>query len=122
MLVNRIKKRPNLPYIELDKSVNEIEVFQNSVLRPIIKLQHKQLVHCLNYHLKKSNSSYLSFTSEEKIIFIKTIFSKNSEFKTDIRGLVIGVLLEDEYCFYLNFKSQINRRINQIIEQRLLPT
>lgn len=113
-----IKKRPILKNIVLDKT-SELEKFQNETLRPIIKMQHAIIIlffrNCLqNRKIKKDELQEINF-----IDIIDNFFTKDNKFRNQLIGVIIGQFTKQEFKFYINFSSEINKRILQITIQRL---
>ena len=111
------------PVLNLDKKngVLPIEEFQNNILRPIIKFQHHLII-----ELSKSEKHFPTFdnnlTQEEFFNKIKLYVDKNNKFKFLLIGLVIGLLTDDEIQFYSANLTPINKRISNMIIQRLSDT
>lgn len=115
-----IDLRPELNLKET-QGVLPIEEFQNNILRPIIKFQHNIII-----ELAKSEKHFPS--NNEKLLkddffnLIKLYVDKNNKLKNLLIGLIIGLLTDDEISFYLANASQINKRISNMIIQRLSDT
>ena len=95
------------------------EKFQNTVLRPIIKLQHELILCYFEQFLKRKKSKLKELSDLQKTEVIQNMFSRDIQLKTDLRGLIIGLFTLEEYQQYLNLSSQLNKRINAIIQQRV---
>ena len=95
------------------------EKFQNTVLRPIIKLQHELILCYFEQFLKRKKSKVIELSDLQKTEVIQNMFSRDIQLKTDLRGLIIGLFTLEEYQQYLNLSSQLNKRINAIIQQRV---
>ena len=115
-----MKKRPLIPNAAIFDSTKELEQFQNETLRPIIKsLNELLLEYFLNYTILK-RVDFASATAIEKDKFIGTAFLKDNQFKNELKGIVIGHFTIQEYTFYKNSSKQINKRIFNIVKQRIL--
>lgn len=115
-----MKKRPSIPNAIVFDRTKELEKFQNQSLRPIIKSLNDLLsVYFQNYiELKKYN--LMNATDPEKNKFISTAFLKDTQLKSEIKGVVLGHFTVEEYNFYKNSTKEINKRILGIVKQRML--
>lgn len=112
------KERPILQDL-VSESTTETEAFQNSVLRPIIKMQHTLLIAFFKTYLIKRKVDFLMLSEQKKRAKIKSVLEKDLQFKNQILGTVLGHFSLDEYKIYQNNSSEFNRRIKQIIIKRL---
>lgn len=109
--------RPLVP-TEREKA-SEIEQFQNDVLRPILKFQHELFI-----AESRSNSilnrCFQRETIEGKRADIKQVFSKNAPIKYLLIGMVTGLMTADEFLSYQKQKSEFDKRITQMLIERLI--
>lgn len=113
------QSRPVIPGIDNVPNKSDTELFQNKVLRPIIKMQYDLLTACFKSYLISKKIKFDELNAIKKIDCIGLAFSKDQIFKADIRGLIIGQFNLSEYGIYLNHKSEFNRRILNMIRQRI---
>ena len=118
----KIEMRPVLPRLAKRDEISIEELFQNQVLRPIIKLQHHLILVCFENHLKRTKSGFLNYNRDQKAEFITKSFHRNQQLKTEMRGLIVGLFTLKEYKEYLESASFLNKRINSIIEKRVSDT
>lgn len=112
------KERPKLSNL-VNANTTATEKFQNEVLRPIIKMQNDLLIAFLNTYLKKRKIDFTILSEEKKKAKIKSILEKDINFKNQILGIVIGHFSVDEFLIYADKSSEFNKRIIQMIIQRL---
>lgn len=112
------RTRPVLENLITD-NMSEAEVFQNKTLRPIIKMQHNLLIVFFKSYLKKRKIDFFCLTAQKKRSRVKAILQKTSILKNLNLGLIIGDFSMEEYAFYDENSSELNRRILQIIAQRI---
>lgn len=112
------KVRPNLINL-INSNTSDIERFQNEVLRPIIKMQNNLLVAFFKNYIKNNKIKFNTLKAEVQENKINTILTKDINFKNILIGSIIGHLEENEIEIYLKSKSELNKRIIQIIKQRL---
>lgn len=117
-----IELRPLVATAFLLDGTKSIEHFQNEVLRPVIKFQHEFLE---TYF--KQNEQFQSLLKEKKsrIEFqekVKAFIGNQANIKNQLIGSVLGLLTKTELDFYWKDSSTINKRINQMICQRVADT
>ncbi|MDC1108674.1 glyoxalase [Flavobacteriaceae bacterium] len=112
------KVRPNLINL-INSNTSDIERFQNEVLRPIIKIQNNLLVGFFKNYIKNNKIKFNTLKPEVQENKINTILTKDINFKNILIGSIIGHLEENEIEIYFKYKTEINKRIIQIIKQRL---
>ena len=117
---NETKLKELRPLIETEnKTVTEIERFQNQVLRPILKFQHAI------FEIEVSNNPLLDkllkqeLTAERRRFLIKGIVSK-IELKNQLLGQITGLLTNSEYQFYYSKKKEMDKRIFAMLLDRFL--
>lgn len=113
------KLRPTISSIENTKQTSELELFQNQVLRPILKFQHTLLVelfHCATEKYGATNQR----SADEKETMVVSIFQKDVVFRNQVIGIILGLFTEIDFQFYYRNSSIINRRISQMAQQRIL--
>jgi hypothetical protein len=95
------------------------ELFQNDVLRPILKFQHELLL-----QEWEENPLFLSIkkadTIEERRKLMALLFSKQPPFLQRLVGMTVGLLTKEEFQFYLKEKALLDKRIKDLLITRLL--
>lgn len=112
------KERPVLANL-LKENMSEAEIFQNKTLRPVIKMQHSLIIATFKNYLLKRKIDFTVLTDQKKRGRIKGILTKDSNYKNFTLGIIVGNFTLEEYNFYAVNSSEMNRRILQIITQRL---
>lgn len=112
------KIRPVLENL-LKENMSEAEVFQNKTLRPVIKMQHSLLIVSFKNYLLKRKIDFTLLTDQKKRGRIKGVFTKDINYKNFTIGVIVGSFSLEEFEFYKLNSSEINRRILQIITQRV---
>lgn len=109
--------RPEIKTLNDNSSVNEI--FQNTVLRPIIKLQHHFLIALTKQKINSLQINFQELSDEKQHLTIENLILKDLTFKATLVGSIIGLFEIDEIDFYLAKQKEINKRILFIIQKRL---
>jgi len=112
------KERPIIKDL-VKKHTTEIESFQNTIVRPIIKMQHSLLVASFKNYLEKRKVDLQSCSDLEINNKIKSIYNKDISYRNISLGLIIGHFSTSEFSYYINYSSEINKRIIKIIHQRV---
>jgi hypothetical protein len=108
------------PVIEVFTENSTIfESFQSSTLRPILKLQNQTLLSLFAVHLLENKIKLSEQSTEKQDETIHTILKKNMPFKNLSIGLVVGHFTEEELQFYNSNKSEITKRIVELVIKRL---
>jgi hypothetical protein len=111
--------RPSIPSIVQKSDISLEEKFQNEVLRPIIKLQNDLVLICFEHYLKRKKVELKKFTDDQIAALIHKLFRSDTQLKSDLRSLIIGLFTVEEYREYLIISAQLNRRINSMIQERV---
>ncbi|MDN3617955.1 glyoxalase [Polaribacter undariae] len=112
------KERPVLTDL-VNEGTSEMEKFQNEVLRPVIKMQHSLLISSFKQHLIKRKVDFTDLTDKKRRSKITAVFKTDNNYKNMNLGFIIGHFSSDEFTFYADNASEINRRILQIVTQRI---
>lgn len=112
------KERPILSDL-VNAGTSDVEKFQNEVIRPIIKMQHNLLIAFFKSYVQQRKIDFISLTLEKKTKHIRSMLTKDINFKNILLGSIIGHFSMDEFSFYHKNTSEVNRRIVQITKQRL---
>ena len=116
------KKRPivnvdNKPVIHLEN-----ELFQNEVLRPILKMQHDITLKLFSRHIDNLGIVWNDLKKSKKNLCVENQLSKNIQFKNLVIGIVVGQFNELEMNKYLLNSREYNKRILQMTVQRIVST
>lgn len=111
--------RPEVPNAKVDQSTLSLESFQNSTLRPIAKFQNDLMLLVFENYIKRYKNVFHNLGNEEKLKYIENTVKKDSKFKNLIRGIFMGHFSRDEYQFYHENSSEVNKRIINLTKERL---
>ena len=103
----------------INSGTQEVEKFQNQVLRPVLKQQHHLLLAHFHTILQRRKISFDSLSTEDKDQLINTMLSKDNTFKNIQTGMIIGLLDLNEFKCYERHQKEYNRRILQMLKKRL---
>lgn len=114
-----MKARPIIKTINSSVELSKEESFQNTIVRQIIKMKHELIIHHFKNYLVSKKVVFNSLKEEKKLELINTSMKKDISLRSEMRGFIIGDFTADEYLAYSEMKSDINRRISNIIIERL---
>ena len=112
------KLRPVLKNL-INSNTTDLERFQNEVLRPIIKMQNNLLVALFKNYIRNRKIEFNKLKAEVQENKINSILTKDINFKNILLGSIIGHFNKNEIKIYLKSKSELNKRIIQMVKQRL---
>ena len=114
-----IKLRAEIPSIENLGSTKALEIFQNNILRPILKFQNDALVHVFLLDLRSKKIDLKTFNTKKRILLIDTHLRTNSNLRQLLLGMVIALFSVDEMEFYNSVYKELNKRIFSMLKVRL---
>ena len=112
-----IEIRPN---IELEKIASyDVEKFQNLTLRPLLKFQNEIYLLFLNNYLLEVKIDLAKLSIDEQYDAIENGIKNNLQLKNTLIGCSIGIMTEEEMKYYLKHKTELNRRIINMVLERV---
>ena len=112
--------RPLIPTALVNENMTNEEKFQNTTLRPVIKMQHDLLF--LRLESELNQAAFQDLTKESKKQFIQNVLFKGNAIRCEVVGLISGCFTLDEYGLYRENAKTMNKRIIQIIIERVINT
>jgi hypothetical protein len=114
------KVRPNLPESLVEGHLKEEELFQNMVLRPVIKMQHDILILRVQSYFLSKKVVFHMMDKKKRVNAIESAFQNDNPFKKEIQGMILGQLNPEEFQRYLKSERSMNKRIIQMVRNRML--
>lgn len=111
--------RPVISSAKVTDQMSDEERFQNATLRPIIKFQNDLLIHVFKNYIKKRKNVFLDLKLDKRIEYIEHAIVKDIKFRNSIKGMIIGQFSVEEYQDYMLNSSALNKRMMNIVKQRL---
>lgn len=112
--------RPTITTLQITADMSAEEMFQNSTLRPIVKMKHDLIIDYLLDYLAAKKNPLSGLGREKGILYIASAFQQDRNLRSELRGVVLGHLTTEEYHLYVEMKSEINKRIINIIKNRMV--
>jgi hypothetical protein len=104
---------------EINSQTSEEELFQNQILRPILKLQNELFIEQFKNYIVKNKAQFSQFTVEKKLDYIENSILNDNKFRNLLIGTAIGLLQIAEYKLYSKNTSALNKRIITMLIERL---
>jgi hypothetical protein len=95
------------------------ELFQNDVLRPILKLQNDLFIASFTNFISKYKRDFYTRTVENKLSIIENAIQKDIKFRNSLKGMIIGLFTTEEYALYIKNSSSLNKRMMNLLIERL---
>lgn len=95
------------------------ELFQNQVLRPILKLQNELFIASFKNYISKNKGDFANFTLEKKNAFIENSIQKDTKYRNTLKGMVVGLFTLKEYRTYASNTSNLNKRMMSMLQERI---
>jgi len=114
-----LKIRPEIPRATTNDSISVEERFQNLTLRPIIKFQHNLLVEIFKQYIARTKTKFSELSDHQRVIFIEQTFNKDTKFKNELKGVILGQMTVEEYLVYAQNTNAFNKRITNMLAQRI---
>lgn len=95
------------------------EVFQNQVIRPILKLQNDLFIASFKNYISKYKNDFYNQSTEKKLAQIENAIQKDIKYRNALKGMVIGLFTSDEYLDYIKNSSSLNKRMMSMLTERL---
>lgn len=111
--------RPIIESIIINETMSSEERFQNETLRPVIKLQNDLFIEVFRNYIAKHKNVFYQLTLEKRLNYIENAIHKDIKFRNSLKGMVIGQFTVDEYLTYIKNSSALNKRMMNIVKQRL---
>ena len=103
--------------INTDSSTEE--VFQNTVLRPILKLQNDLFIASFVNYISKYKGDFYNLKLDKRIAIIENSIQKDVKYRNTLKGMVVGLFTKEEYLLYANNTSNLNKRMMTMLLERL---
>ncbi len=112
--------RPELSNALLFENMSSDERFQNTTIRPIIKLQHDLLIEVFKNYVVKHKNVFYDLSLQKQLDYIENAVHKDMKFRNSVKGMIIGQFTVEEYASYIQNSSSLNKRIMNIVKERFI--
>ena len=115
-----VNLRPVINTINSELVKTDQEKFQNEVIRPIIKFQHELIIKIFSNYLQMKNIDLTSMSPENKVAKITSVLQTDRLLIIELKCIIVAYFTSSEYENYTSMKSEVNKRLIQIIRERIL--
>jgi hypothetical protein len=105
---------------QINYEISASEAFQNNTLRPILKLQNDLLVYLFMNAKPVMKVNFDRKDEKAKTTIIQGIMKTNQKLKDQTEASVFSLMTIDELAYYLENRSEMKRRSNTMIIERLI--
>jgi len=95
------------------------ELFQNEVIRPILKLQNDLFIASFLNYISKYKRDFYTKSVEGKLAIIENAIQKDIKFRNALKGMIIALFTTEEYALYIQNSSSLNKRMMNLLIERL---
>lgn len=95
------------------------EQFQNTTLRPLLKLQNALLLHVFGDYLTKRKNTFAQMAANDQLTYIDHTIRQDQKFKNLLVGLILGHFTGNEWQTFRTNEAELTRRIVALLIQRL---
>lgn len=101
-------------------SMTEVEHFMHQTLRPILKEKNEIIQLLSSTSIENMEKNFSSFSIKKQQELLGSLIQKNTSIRNQIIGIVLASMRADELDFYFKNQKEINKRILQMAEVRVL--
>lgn len=112
--------RPIIPSALIYDTMSDDERFQNTTLRPVIKLQNELLIEVFKNYVCKHKNVFYELSLSKQLDYIENAIHKDMKFRNSLKGMVIGQFTIEEYAIYIKNSSALNKRMMDLVKERLI--
>ena len=91
--------------------------FLHTTLRPVLKLQNDQLLAVVADFVRDHHMDLLPTDRQHQLA---ELLARNTKLRYTVVGLVTGLFTSEEYDFYRQHRGELNRRLLELAQQRVL--
>ncbi len=112
--------RPTIASAQVRDNMSPEERFQNETLRPIIKMQNHLLIVVFKNYIAKHKNVFYDLSLNKQLDYIENAIHKDMKFRNSLKGMIIGQFTVEEYEIYIQNSSALNKRMMNIVKERLI--
>ena len=114
-----LRIRPQIKRHQTFETMSDEERFQNSTLRPILKLQNPLLLASFVNYATKHKGVFFDIPTDKQLAYIENTMHKDQKFRNALKGMIVGQFTVEEYNFYTQNSYQLNKRMISLVITRL---
>ena len=94
-----------------------VGAFLHATLRPVLKLQNELLVAVMADFVRDHHIALRPTDQQQQLT---ELLGRNTKLRYTVVGLITGQLTADEYAFYRQYRPELNRRLLELAQRRVL--
>lgn len=116
---HRSKQRPHIDTIVEMKDMTPEETFQNTTLRPLLKMQNALLTRFVSHYFSQREIVFDQLSEQKQNDLLTSLIQREQAVKNCLLGMIIGQFTLEEYDVYSQSSAKLNKRIYQMLLERL---
>ena len=104
--------------IEFIENKTAVEQFMHETLRPILKFQHDTIRILIETEKHFNRNQITTKSQTDARNYIKEFITKNASLKNQLIGAVVGLMTSDEKKFFVENKTDLSKRITEMVITR----
>ena len=117
--IDLLKIRTGIKTTSITNNMSDGERFQNETIRPAIKFQNDLLLEAFKNYTKKHKDVFRALSPDKKMDYIENAIQRDMKFRNSLKGMIIGVFSVEEYKHYIKNSSALNKRMMNIVIERI---
>ncbi|MDB5268675.1 MAG: hypothetical protein JWP58_1715 [Hymenobacter sp.] len=102
---------------ETTNSDGTVGTFLHATLRPVLKLQNNLLLAVVADFVR---DHHIILRPTDQHHQLTELLGRNTKLRYTVVGLVTGIFTAEEYAFYRQHRSELNRRLLEMAQRRVL--
>lgn len=94
--------------------------FLHATLRPVLKLQNDLLLQVVADFVRDHHMSLAKASPTDQERQLTELLTRNTKLRYTILGLITALFTADEYAFYRQHRAELNRRLLELAQHRVL--
>lgn len=115
-----LQLRPSIPTAQIHADMSSEEYFQNSTLRPLLRLQNDLIIAVFKNYIAKHKNVFHDLSLSRQLEYVENAINKDMKFRNSIKGMIIGQFTLEEYATYITNSSALNKRLMNLVKERLV--
>ncbi len=95
------------------------EHFQNTTLRPVLKLQNELVLAVFQDYIMKRKNTFAQMAATDQLAYIDHAIRQDQKFKNLLAGLIMGHFTAAEWTAFRLDEAELTRRLVSLLIQRL---
>ena len=108
--------RPLVP-TEITDAADTVGAFLHATLRPVLKLQNDLLLAVMADFVR---DHHITLRPTDQHHQLAELLGRNTKLRYTVVGLITGLFTADEYAFYRQHRPELNRRLLELAQRRVL--